>query len=374
MKKMRMVTLIILIFVMMINLAGCKKKADETETQKPTETVAETEPETITETIPETVIKETEAIPENQNLLTGICDLSEGAIGKRPVAVMINNVAAALPQYGIAQADIIFEIPVEGDLTRLMALYADYTTLPEICSVRSCRYYFPAFSEGFDAFYVNWGIDDSVSDYLEALNFDQFDGMNNPGNLFLRDQARINAGYSLEHTGYFDGPNFAAYLEQKGTRVDLAEDKKGTAFQFNGPSELVKPEGEDCTSIHINFGAATADLTFDEATRTYLKQLNGQPQIDGVENIQLAFTNIFILETEISVRDDIGHKNVNWEGGAASVGYYISNGGIQKIHWQKDLNNEKSYLRFYDEDGNELKINRGKSYIAVNYAGQATFE
>ena len=97
-------------------------------------------------------------VPKNQNLLTGIGDLTEEAIGKRPVAVMINNVKAALPQYGIAQADVIFEMPVEGDLTRLMALYADYTQMPDICAIRSCRYYYPAVAKGFDAFYVHWGM------------------------------------------------------------------------------------------------------------------------------------------------------------------------------------------------------------------------
>ena len=58
---------------------------------------------------------------------------------------------------------------MEGDITRLMALYADYTKVPQICPIRSCRYYFPALSQGYDAFYVNWGIDDGIADYLEAL-------------------------------------------------------------------------------------------------------------------------------------------------------------------------------------------------------------
>lgn len=40
-----------------------------------------------------------EEIPANQNLLTGVLDLTEGAIGKRPVAVMVNNVDPAMPQY-----------------------------------------------------------------------------------------------------------------------------------------------------------------------------------------------------------------------------------------------------------------------------------
>ena len=70
--------------------------------------------------------------PENVNLLTGVADLSEEAVGKRPVAVMINNIEAALPQYGISEADLLFELPVEGGVTRLMALYGDYTAVPQV--------------------------------------------------------------------------------------------------------------------------------------------------------------------------------------------------------------------------------------------------
>ena len=364
MKNLKRAGIVLLIFLMVFGMAGCKKseapKRAEKEVKKEVKEKKE-EPKK-------------EAVPANQNLLTGLGDLTDGAIGKRPVAVMVNNVQDAMPQYGVAKADIIYEVPVEGDVTRLMALYADYTTVPKICAVRSCRYYFPAFSQGYDAFYVNWGIDDSIADYLEMLNLDQYDGMNNAGGLFGRDQDRLNAGYSLEHTGFFDGTRFAEVVQSEGKRTDLADDKKGTAFQFNGMDEQLKPAGSDCTNVNINFGAASATLTYDEASKTYLKQLNGNPQMDNATNTQLAFTNVFVLETDISVRDDIGHKEINWYGGDSSVGYYVSNGGVQKIHWNKEANNESSYLRFFDESGKELKVNRGKSYIAVNYPGQSEFK
>ncbi len=71
---------------------------------------------------------------------------------------MINNIKASLPQYGIDSADIIYELPVEGGITRLMGIYADYTNVPYICSVRSCRYYYPIIAHGMDAFYCHWGI------------------------------------------------------------------------------------------------------------------------------------------------------------------------------------------------------------------------
>ena len=223
---------------MLLNMTGCKKqeeKLKEPQTEQKTRQKDEKEAESKEETI-----------PANQNLLTGLADLSETAIGKRPVAVMVNNHEAARPQYGIAQADILYEIPVEGDITRLMALYADYTKVPQICPIRSCRYYFPALSQGYDAFYVNWGIDDGIADYLEALQLDQYDGIYNAGGLFGRDENRLAAGYSLEHTGYFDGTRFGEVAQAEGRRMDLAEDMRRTAFQFGSFKEPVSPKGESC--------------------------------------------------------------------------------------------------------------------------------
>ena len=361
-KLMKRAGLLMLVLSLMLSFSGCgKKKEEKASTKESKKKVVKEETETK------------EELPANQNLLTGLPDLTDGAIGKRPVAVMVNNVPAAMPQYGVAKADVIFEIPVEGDVTRLMALYADYTTVPRICAVRSCRYYFPAFSQGFDAFYVNWGIDDTIGDYLQELGLDQFDGMYDGNGLFARDQERLDAGYSLEHTAYFEGTKFADVISANGIRSDLSDDKKGTAFQFNGMEEQIKPEGEDCKKVDINFGAEAATLTYDADKNVYLKQLNGEPQIDGKTQEQLAFTNVFVLETSISVRDDVGHKSLDWKGGKDSVGYYISNGAVQKISWEKSKD-EKSPLKFYDKNGKEIKINRGKTYIAVNYANQAVFE
>ena len=130
MNKLKRAGIVLLVFLMVFGMTGCKKseapKRAEKEVKKEVKEKKE-EPKK-------------DEVPANQNLLTGLGDLTDGAIGKRPVAVMVNNVQDAMPQYGVAKADIIYEVPVEGDVTRLMALYADYTTVPKICAVRSCRY------------------------------------------------------------------------------------------------------------------------------------------------------------------------------------------------------------------------------------------
>lgn len=311
-------------------------------------------------------------VPKNQNLLTGIADLSKEAIGKRPVAVMVNNVEDALPQYGVAQADLIFELPVEGDLTRLMAVYGDYTQVPDICAIRSCRYYYPAIAKGFDAFYVHWGIDQSVADYVAGIQPDKFDGISNTGGLFGRDTARRKAGYALEHTGYFKGTQFAKVADESGKRTELRDAKKNVAFQFCDYGESVTPIGENCNTVTIRFGASTSKFNYDAEKKTYAKFMNGHTHVDGKTGEQLSFTNVLVLETSISVRDTVGHKKIDWQGSGTAKGYYISNGVVQKIHWsQKD---ENSYLKFYDENGEELTINRGKSYIAYTYGGKTNLE
>ena len=175
-------------------------------------------------------------------------------------------------------------------------------------------------------------------------------------------------------TGYFDGTQLPSYIESKGLRTDLKEDKKGPAFSFNGMEEQIKPASSDCTSVQIDFGSQSAAFTYDAEKMQYLKQINGNPQMDAVTGEQLGFTNVFVLETEISVKDDVGHKNLDWAGGADAKGYYISNGGMQPITWSKEEGKEDSYLTFYDESGNVLNINRGKSNIALNYKDKATFQ
>ena len=308
-------------------------------------------------------------ITGNINLLTGMPDLTPEAIGKRPVAVMVNNVPKALPQYGIDTADVIFEIPIEGAQTRFMALYADYTQVPEICAIRSCRPYFPAFSEGFDAVYVNWGMMDEVREYVNTLGLTHYEGLYNAGGLFSRDQERKAAGYALEHTSVFDGTRLDETMHDNNQRIEIESDKTDTAFRFAPIGEVLTPTGGTCTEVNVDFGLTLSTFKFDETNKVYFKEFDGAAHIDGRTGNQLSFTNVLVLEANIKLAENGIHRDVNWHGGN---GYYVSNGAMQKITWSKK--SESSRLMLYDQDGNELVLNRGKSYIAVNYIGEATFE
>ena len=80
------------------------------------------------------------------------------AIGRqRPLAVMFNNIEAGCPQTGISRADVVYECPVEGRITRLMGIIENWHDLEKIGSIRSCRDYYLSFALEFDPIYVHFG-------------------------------------------------------------------------------------------------------------------------------------------------------------------------------------------------------------------------
>lgn len=185
------------------------------------------------------------------NPLTGEGGYNTDAYGKRPVAVMVNNLKDSLPQYGIEQADIIYELPVEGGITRLMAVYADYTNVPDICSVRSCRYYYPLLCLGMDAVYCHWGADQTIAlDTLNRTGIDHIDG-GYEKTLFYRDEERVGK-YASEHTGYLKGSELPEKIAEKGFRTDIDELYSGTIFNF--ADESVEIVSTEMTAKRLMFG------------------------------------------------------------------------------------------------------------------------
>lgn len=335
---------LLLAFTLVFGLAACGGKDDETTTEPTTESTTEEPKPKFT-----------------GNRLTGLDDLSEDANGKRPVAVMINNIKAALPQYGISDADIMFEIVVEGGITRMMAIYGDQTKIPEVCSVRSCRYYFPIFAHGFDAVYFCFGSNETIATpTLKRIGIDYIDGNQiSDSTVFSRDPERQKK-YSSEHTAYLKGQNMAEILKKYDIRTDYLDETDETAFNFRTDGKITKGN-TDCDKVTLNFSDKYySTFTYDAETKTYKKQHSGSAHMDQRSGEQLSYTNVFVLETEVTTYQGGPLMQVNWKGG---TGYYISNGKSQKITWKKK--SEDSKIVVYNEKGKQLKVNTGKSYIGV---------
>ena len=217
--------------LMVASLASCGEKAEPMVSDEnkavTTAAVEETEAPVIQTEEVQTEEEQIDPTTLAHNPLTGEYGYNADALGKRPVAVMINNIDLSLPQYGIGSADYIYEVVVEGGITRLMAVFADYSNVPTLCSIRSCRYYYPLIANGLDAIYCHWGMNMTIAkETLERLDIDRFDGDDSAyyDGLFYNDSERLEY-YSREHTGCLDGSRLPEYIDNFGFRK---ESKKGS--------------------------------------------------------------------------------------------------------------------------------------------------
>ncbi len=114
-------------------------------------------------------IKEDEPKQQEKKKITIVDESSKS----RPYAIMINNAPVARPlQSGLQDAYIIYEIIVEGGLTRYMALFLDQNT-ERIGSVRSSRHYYLDYALENDAIYVHHGQSPQAQSDFYNLNVDR---------------------------------------------------------------------------------------------------------------------------------------------------------------------------------------------------------
>ena len=155
-----------------------------TPTVTPSATPTSTPEETPTE-----APKSESTLPEGQmySYLTGEpVDVAAGT--RRPIAIMINNLQPAVPQSGINQADLLYEIEVEGNITRLMAVFLDPSNIGKIGPVRSARPYFVYFAMDNEAVYSHYGWSQQAQDLITSQNMEDINGMTAGG--FYRSEDR----------------------------------------------------------------------------------------------------------------------------------------------------------------------------------------
>ena len=297
------------------------------------------------------------------NLITGEA-LAEGlAAGDRPVAVMVNNAQAALPQRGIGSADAVFEMVTEGGITRLLALYADKDTVPQVGPVRSARDQHLQCAMPLNSVIVHIGTSIYAENLLNQYQYSTINGMYLGSTSFVFDEARSAAGYANEHCWYTDAALIAAGMEKLGLSGTGASQ---ALFDFVAhDAQPVVPAQGDAADVAFSFsdsGAVT--LTYDAAAAKYLKTAYGAPQVDESTGAQLAFDNVLVLFTDIKLKNPDDPNNLVTDFAMSSgTGYYCYGGKFRAVTWEKG--NPEDPLRLKDENGAALQVNVGKSYVAI---------
>ena len=86
------------------------------------------------------------------------------------------------------------------------------------------------------------------------------------------------------------------------------------------------------------------------------------PHIDKANDKQLSFKNVLIQNTYFEVRDQKGYLAFQCHD-TTRDGWYFTNGRGIHVTWKKTA--DYSPTRYYDDDGNEIKLNTGKTMICI---------
>ncbi|MGV3467419.1 MAG: DUF3048 domain-containing protein [Heyndrickxia sp.] len=328
----------ILVVVLLLALSGCahKEKTVQKETNKPSEggkvsdTVKESTPKY---TYPLTGIEAKES-PEN-----------------RTVAVMINNYPAARPQSGIAEADIVYEVLAEGDITRFLAIYQSEQP-KRIGPVRSARDYFINLAKGYGSLYIAHGYSPEAYEMLSSGYIDNINGMQYDGTLFKRSSDR-----KPPHNSYISYDNIL-----KGAKLKHYEmNTPPNSLDFMKADETAEVTGQDAKNIMISYSHNSlfnVEYKYDADTEKYKRFSGGEQTADLDSKRPVLLDNLFIVRTEHKVIDEKGRRDINLTSGGKA--YLFQKGKYREVEWR---NVDGRILPF--ENGEKIKFVPGKTWINI---------
>lgn len=360
--------LLCLLLVLSLLLVGCGKKEAEVPTEPATEPTTEatepptteaTEAPTEEETEPET--EPTEPPLPMVNPLTG--EPLEEYYTARPVAFTLNNISAALPQYGLNELDWMFEVETEGGITRCVGLMTDPSSAGKVGPVRSARSYFLNLSVSYNAPLFHCGASDFVHANWYAFEqpvpgWDHADQMVNAGKYFYRDSR--GGGYALEHTLFTTGEKMAAGMEELGFNV-TSDEPVTYGYQF---ADEVVLDGQPANSVSFKFmGGKRTTMEYNEELGLYEAHQNGSDWIDGATGENAAFRNVLVIHAEHSKFNN-GYTYSFYNLSGSGDGWFAVDGQIIPIKWFHE--GVDGPFRFTLADGTTpITLGVGSTYCAI---------
>lgn len=280
----------------------------------------------------------------------------------RPYAIMINNLGVARPlQSGLQDAMIIYEMIVEGGLTRYMAVFQDQNT-ERIGSIRSARHYFLDYALENDAIYVHHGNSPQAAADFKTLNIDRISA--DASKTGWRDKS-LNV--STEHTLFTS----IAKLNNGLGNKRKTRNKDFLLNYSETPIDLSTKEGAiKANNIEITYsGSVKTSYEYDESAQNYKRSVNGKAHTDYVTKKQYTFKNIITYQvSNTSLNDGSGKDRQTLDNIGSGEGYYITNGYAIPITWSKSSRSSQTVYKY--KDGTEIDVNDGNTFIQIQPKGK----
>ncbi|MBQ6885901.1 MAG: DUF3048 domain-containing protein [Lachnospiraceae bacterium] len=398
MKYRKLLCLAATVGLVVTAVTGCGSKATETsekatvvaETISPIEEAVSEEQEVETEVAEESpylypVIGEREVVDGKiQSYLTGEWT-DESKANRRPIAVSIPNQKSCLPQYGIGNASVIYQVPLRDNLTRLFCLFEDFDDLDRIGPTRSIRDYMVYIGLEHDAIICHWG---SAVYANELLNSDMVDnisqataGIDNPTPGAF-DRYNRSGSYNSTDSAYMFVDGMMSGVDKQGYSWDYSDTFEPKFLFAADGTEATYDDAESATKIwpgkEGNYNTVGAYFEYDEATGKYAYYEYDKPLIDERTGEQIMVDNVVFQVCYSEERDDHGYLIMEMHGPQTGDGtmYFFTNGKVVKGSWQR-MNGDEKPAKYYDENGNEIVFNQGKTFVCEiwdKWASSITYE
>ncbi|MEK3856504.1 DUF3048 domain-containing protein [Cytobacillus sp. FSL H8-0458] len=250
---------------------------------------------------------------------------SETEVDGRAVAVMINNHPKARPQSGLNQADVVYEMLAEGDVTRFLAIFQ--SERPEMIGpVRSSRDYYIELAKGYDSLYIAHGYSPEAKELLDQEYVDNLNGMHYDGTLFKRESFR-----QAPHNSYISFDNVLKGAKEK----NYAMEDEPKSLEFLSKEEVKAIQGEKAESAMISYldnELFNVVYEYDAGLEKYKRYSNGELTADYKSGEPVLLDNIFIAEADHQVVDSAGRRDINLTSGGK--GYLLQKGKVAEVQWE----------------------------------------
>lgn len=283
---------------------------------------------------------------EGVRLLDGLATEYEQR-NNRPVAVLIDNYPGA-PRPSISSASVVYQMPVEGGMTRFLAIF-DPNDLPEDSGpIRSARPYFAELAEEYKAVFVHAGGSPEVllklrQGFYQVIDLNEISWQ---GKYFWRSQG------SAPHNLYIRKEQIDNFLDEQ--KIDKKIELDGWRFGY----ETMTSQGE-AINVKINFSKiSTSDWRYNSEEEAYQLFKNGQIYRDK-DGKEILVKNLIVQLTKIIVLDSVGRRRIELSGSGEA--FVFQKGTTIPIRWSKEINR----TRFYNIAGEEIIMLPGKTWVSI---------
>ena len=268
-----------------------------------------------------------------------------------PLGVMVENSADAWPLMGPAKANLVFEAPVEGSITRFLLFFDASTTVAELGPVRSARPYFVEWANGLQALYAHVGGSPAGLERVASL----------VSSVGFRDLNEFWNGWVFWRSSRRTAPHNVM------TRTDLllesAERDEYTAGSFRAWIYTDTPTSTEVTvaTVPVPYqGIYRASWAYDADTGLYTRQYSTGETVRDADGAAVTATNVVLVLTDATVVDEIGRLQLRTTGSGKAL--IASRGTLREAEWSR---RSGEHIQFTGIGGTAIPFARGTTWISV---------